>query len=367
MIPIGDDNSDRHRTPFVTWLLIALNVFVFVVLQGMGSNERVTLAFATVPAEILTGRDIAEVDPGPRFVRPRRRRDRDPADADPRLPDAADLDVHARRLRAPASATCCTSGSSATTSRTRWATGDTSSSTWSPASLAGPRARLRHGGARPATPLIPCLGASGAISGVLGGLHRALPAASACTCIWFYQVMQRPRDLRHRHLVPLPARQRRRDARRRRAAASPTGPTSAASSRAVLVKLFDARRPRRFRGLSGSLRETRPPRRREACPGDGEQADDQQDRVLDAVSPAARRRTSPRGRARARCPRGAEARTKRTEAARSRPAARVSPPTISTTVMRHASARRRAADGSRKELAEGRSRRRRPDRGRFRG
>ncbi len=63
MIPIGDDNSDRHRTPYVTWVLIAANLFVFVALQGMGSNQRVTLAFATIPAEILTGRDIAEVIP----------------------------------------------------------------------------------------------------------------------------------------------------------------------------------------------------------------------------------------------------------------------------------------------------------------
>ncbi len=63
MIPIGDDNSDRRITPLVTWMLIGINVFVFVVLQGLGSNERFTMAFATVPAEILTGRDIVETVP----------------------------------------------------------------------------------------------------------------------------------------------------------------------------------------------------------------------------------------------------------------------------------------------------------------
>ncbi|HSB37377.1 MAG TPA: rhomboid family intramembrane serine protease, partial [Thermoanaerobaculia bacterium] len=63
MIPIGDDNSDRLRTPIVNWLLVGINVFVFVVLQGMGSNERFTLAYATVPAEILTGRDVAQPIP----------------------------------------------------------------------------------------------------------------------------------------------------------------------------------------------------------------------------------------------------------------------------------------------------------------
>ena len=42
MIPIGDDNSDLRIRPFVTWLLLAANVFVFVVLQGLGTNERFT-------------------------------------------------------------------------------------------------------------------------------------------------------------------------------------------------------------------------------------------------------------------------------------------------------------------------------------
>ena len=59
MIPIGDDNSDRRTTPIVNWLLIAANVFVFVALQGFGTNQRFTLAYAAVPAEILTGEDIA--------------------------------------------------------------------------------------------------------------------------------------------------------------------------------------------------------------------------------------------------------------------------------------------------------------------
>jgi membrane associated rhomboid family serine protease len=63
MIPIGDDNSDRRTTPFVTWFLIALNVFVFVALQGLGSNEGFTMSFSTVPAEILTGHDIVRSVP----------------------------------------------------------------------------------------------------------------------------------------------------------------------------------------------------------------------------------------------------------------------------------------------------------------
>jgi membrane associated rhomboid family serine protease len=59
MLPIGDDNSDRTITPLVNYLLIALNVAVFVFFQGLGSNERFTYAFSTVPAEIISGHDVA--------------------------------------------------------------------------------------------------------------------------------------------------------------------------------------------------------------------------------------------------------------------------------------------------------------------
>jgi membrane associated rhomboid family serine protease len=59
MLPIGDDDSDRRFAPLINYALIAINVLVFVFLQGMGGNEKFTYAFSTVPAEILTGKDIA--------------------------------------------------------------------------------------------------------------------------------------------------------------------------------------------------------------------------------------------------------------------------------------------------------------------
>jgi membrane associated rhomboid family serine protease len=59
MIPIGDDNTGRIRPPLVNYALIAANVLVFVFLQGMGENERFTYAFSTVPEEIRTGKDLA--------------------------------------------------------------------------------------------------------------------------------------------------------------------------------------------------------------------------------------------------------------------------------------------------------------------
>jgi len=60
MFPIRDDNTGRVRTPYVTWALIALNVLVFVFLQGIGTNEKFTYAFSTIPQEIRTGKDVAE-------------------------------------------------------------------------------------------------------------------------------------------------------------------------------------------------------------------------------------------------------------------------------------------------------------------
>ncbi len=62
MIPIGDDNRDRTITPYVNYILIAINVLVFVLFQGVGSNQNFTYAFATVPAEIVTGKDVVTAD-----------------------------------------------------------------------------------------------------------------------------------------------------------------------------------------------------------------------------------------------------------------------------------------------------------------
>jgi len=59
IFPIGDDNSDRATTPVVNYVLLALNILVFVFLQGMGNNDQFTYAYATVPQEIVTGVDIA--------------------------------------------------------------------------------------------------------------------------------------------------------------------------------------------------------------------------------------------------------------------------------------------------------------------
>lgn len=57
-MPIGDDNSAIKERPYITYALIALNVLVWVLFQGMSGNSEFTYAFSTVPAEIITGRDM---------------------------------------------------------------------------------------------------------------------------------------------------------------------------------------------------------------------------------------------------------------------------------------------------------------------
>jgi rhomboid family protein len=58
VLPLYDDNTDRQITPIVNYAIIALNIFVFVFLQGLGNNDQFTYSFSTVPAEILQGHDI---------------------------------------------------------------------------------------------------------------------------------------------------------------------------------------------------------------------------------------------------------------------------------------------------------------------
>ena len=61
-IPLSDDNSDRRIRPLVNLSLIAVNLLVFFFLQGVGSNLPFTYSLSTVPQEILTGRDIVTAE-----------------------------------------------------------------------------------------------------------------------------------------------------------------------------------------------------------------------------------------------------------------------------------------------------------------
>lgn len=58
MFPMGDDNSDIVITPYVNYAFIAINILVFVFLQQLGNDETFTYAFSLVPKEITTGVDL---------------------------------------------------------------------------------------------------------------------------------------------------------------------------------------------------------------------------------------------------------------------------------------------------------------------
>lgn len=61
MFPIGDDNSDRRIQPLVNYAFIGMNVLVFLLLQQLGGNDAFTYAFSLVPREVTSGIDIQGV------------------------------------------------------------------------------------------------------------------------------------------------------------------------------------------------------------------------------------------------------------------------------------------------------------------
>ena len=58
VFPLYDDNTDRTTVPFVNYAFIGANILVFLLLQQLGTNDAFTYSFSTVPLEITTGRDI---------------------------------------------------------------------------------------------------------------------------------------------------------------------------------------------------------------------------------------------------------------------------------------------------------------------
>jgi membrane associated rhomboid family serine protease len=58
MIPLSDENPIRS-VPFVTYLLIAINVVVFIYEVSLGNNtDQFIASCAFIPAELATGRDL---------------------------------------------------------------------------------------------------------------------------------------------------------------------------------------------------------------------------------------------------------------------------------------------------------------------
>ena len=66
MFPISDENERGHGPAFISLAIIALNIVVFLVLQGGGGSEEgneFTYGFSAVPREITTGVDLVEPEP----------------------------------------------------------------------------------------------------------------------------------------------------------------------------------------------------------------------------------------------------------------------------------------------------------------
>jgi membrane associated rhomboid family serine protease len=60
VLPIGDDNTARRRTPYVVWGLVLVNVVVFSAQLAIG--DRLTMGFAAIPYEITHGVDLTGID-----------------------------------------------------------------------------------------------------------------------------------------------------------------------------------------------------------------------------------------------------------------------------------------------------------------
>jgi len=58
LFPIGDDNSDRQIVPVVNYTLIAINLLVFF---RQLTDQAFTYGYSVVPAEITGGRDIVDI------------------------------------------------------------------------------------------------------------------------------------------------------------------------------------------------------------------------------------------------------------------------------------------------------------------
>ncbi len=57
VLPLFDDNSDRRIIPVVNYTLLGLNIIVFLLFQQLGANQDFTYAFSAVPEEIVQGVD----------------------------------------------------------------------------------------------------------------------------------------------------------------------------------------------------------------------------------------------------------------------------------------------------------------------
>lgn len=71
MIPLGDDNSDRRTIPYINYTIIALNVLVFFMELGQGGDAQLQAFFdkwCVIPVEYAKHTDLPPLAPGPYWI-----------------------------------------------------------------------------------------------------------------------------------------------------------------------------------------------------------------------------------------------------------------------------------------------------------
>ncbi len=61
LLPIGDDDRDLYRPSYVTTALVAVNAAVFLLLQGASSENAFTYGWSAIPYELTTGLDLTGI------------------------------------------------------------------------------------------------------------------------------------------------------------------------------------------------------------------------------------------------------------------------------------------------------------------
>jgi membrane associated rhomboid family serine protease len=68
VMPLGDDDSQVHITPIITFGLIAVNVLVFLYQLTQGNIEGFFQTWSVIPVEYSRTTDIAPTHPGPFWI-----------------------------------------------------------------------------------------------------------------------------------------------------------------------------------------------------------------------------------------------------------------------------------------------------------
>jgi membrane associated rhomboid family serine protease len=180
LMPIGDDNTGRNITPYVTYILMALNLFVFAFLQP---NTQFTYGYAVIPAEITNGGDLVQGVRTPQGIIPQA-----PGPQPIFLTILTAMFMHGGWAHLLGNMLYL------------WIFGDNVEDAMGHGKflvfylLCGALATLAHIVSGPNS-LIPSLGASGAIAGVLGGYLLLFPTRSVRVLFGFFGIFLLPASL----------------------------------------------------------------------------------------------------------------------------------------------------------------------------